>query len=244
MKTLPAVALCALAAASSYVAWRTDIVGSAAQGVVATVLEQAPLHTPNGQPRLSDSHATDSTTTAEPGCNIARRYLSRSDGTSVATTSCEPTVPRSKHPYEHYPDGALESLAYADAQAAQVLGMRLIEKDPAASLSLIVRSAALADGDPAPIKRFYNAYPRPVSIDGIPQPDAVRVKFVLAEVAALLDGDTSMANEWEDVIRAHSRDPDRELAQLHARVWAIVDAMRQIQLDVLGTSTTGGQGDA
>ena len=244
MKTLPAVALCALAAASSFVAWRMIVVSPAAHGVVAPVPEQAPVPTPDGQPGRPDNHTTISTAKTEPGCTVVRRYLSSSGGVSVATVSCEPSARGTIHPYEHYPDGALESLAYADAHAAQVLGMRLIEKDPAASLSLIARSAALAGGDPAPIRRFYNAYPHPVSIDGIPQPDAVRVKFVLAEVAALLDGDASMADEWAVIIRAHSRDPDRELAQLQARAWAIVDAMRQIQLDVLGISTIGGQGDA
>ena len=184
-----------------------------------------------------------------PGCTIVRHYLTQPDGTVVEALSCEHDIPPTPHPYVSYPRAALASLAYADATAAEILGMRLIEEDAAESLSLLIRAAALSGGDPAPIRRYASAYPHPVFIDGVPQPQTIRIKYVLASVEALLQLDASMPNtgrqnRWAAVIREYSEDPERELAQLQTRAQDIVAEMRQIQLDVSGLSTIGGAGDA
>ena len=188
--------------------------------------------------------AITASASAEPDCTVDSRYLPKGNGTATAVFSCEPDTPRAAHPYSSYPSAALESLAYADAKAAEILGMRLIEDDEAASLSLVVRAAALSGGDPAPLRAYSSAYPHPLYVNGVPQRKAVHVKYVLDVVAALLDDESSMPTAWESVIREQSADPDSEIVALQAQARAIVEEMRRIQLDVSGTSTIGGPGDA
>ena len=60
----------------------------------------------------------------------------------------------------------------------------------------------------------------------------------------MLAGDAVAAVRWESIIRERSANPERELSLLQARAREIVDEMRQIQVDVTGSSTIGGQGDA
>ena len=245
MKTLPGVLLCVLAAATaSYWVWQT----AATDGTVSPVAEDPnnALQAPDPQyADLRSNVAAPGRADVDPrGCKILRQQLPSDDGTAVETFSCERDSAAGAHPYRHYPSGALESLAYADATAAEILAMRLIESDPAASLSLVMRAAALAGGDPAPVVRYSNAYPRPVAIDGVPQEQTVRVKYVLAAVTALLGHESGAPAHWETVIRAHSADPERELSQLQARAREIVAEMRQIEIEVAGDSTIGGQGDA
>lgn len=244
MRTIPAVALCALAGTICLLAWQANEGQSVAPGVASAPVEQQPQPTPGAEPARQYVAMSRSAARGGPACTITRHYASRPDGTSAEAISCQPAGARAPQPYERYPAGALESLAYADADAARILGMRLIEDDATAALSLVVRAAALAGGDPAPIRYFSSAYPHPVSINGVPQPRTVRVKYVLATVVALLGDETAASAGWESVIRAHSQDPEAELGRLNARARAIVDAMRRIQVEVSGTSTIGGQGDA
>ena len=245
MKILPIVALCGCAAAAGLWVWHAAVTEPATSPAAPISLPDYPQTTgPGGGAAGTDHDSITAIAGEEPDCAIVRHYLPKPDGTSVEAVSCERDSVAESHPYTHYPNAALESLAYSDAKAAQILGMRLIEADAAASLSLVVRAAALSGGDPAPVLLYSNAYPHPVFIDGVPQRKTVHVKYVLAAVADLLDGDTSAPNMWEPVIREHSADPDRELAELHARARQIVAEMRRIQTDVSGTSTIGGPGDA
>lgn len=245
MKNLVLVVLCGLSAVVAGLwAWHAASEQSGPQRTVVTPADHPQTANNNRLPGGDNRDATVPVVALQPGCSIVRHYLPRPDGTTVTAFSCQRESTRQAHPYTQYSSDALDSLAYSDAVAAQVLGMRLIEDDTAASLSLVIRAAALAGGDPAPILQFSNAYPHPVSVDGAPQPSVVRVKYVLAAVTALLDGDTSAPNSWEPVIRGQSTDPDRELALLQARARDIIDEMRRIQIEVSGTSTIGGPGDA
>ena len=45
---------------------------------------------------------------------------------------------------------------------------------------------------------------------------------------------------FEAIIREHSQDPERELALLDERARQMLEEMRQIQLEVTGSSTIGG----
>jgi hypothetical protein len=173
-------------------------------------------------------------------CLINDDYLDSADGTVVRVRACRQANQPSAHPYEQYPEDALASLAFADAKAAEVLGMRLRERDPAAALRLIFRSAALAGGDTAPIRRYANAYPQPVAIDGMPVSDTVRMKFVLAAVAEILGDDASGREVWEAVIRRHSSDADTEIELLNDRTSRIVARMQRVREQVGSTPKTGG----
>lgn len=179
-----------------------------------------------------------------PGCELVEHYLPAGDGTLIRVLACEADNAPQRHPYESYSTAALESLAYADAKAAAVLGMRLRDVDEAKAMSLMLRASALAGGDTAPIFQYVNAYPQPTSIDEVPVRKTVHTKFVLSAVADLLSDNTHYASHWEGIIRAYSTDPDTEIAMLQAQARRIVAEMREIQLNVTGSATIGGQGDA
>lgn len=174
------------------------------------------------------------------GCALTTHYLPVGDGTTVEVYSCEGGPAAEAHPYEAYSNAALESLAYADAKAAEILGMRLRDSDERAAMSLVLRSAALSGGDAGPIVRYSNAYPRPTAVDGEPDRKTVHVKYVLSAVTQLLGDDRHSLPYYTAIIREHSADPDREIAMLDARARQIVNEMRQIELDVTGSSATGG----
>lgn len=180
----------------------------------------------------------------ERDCSIVTHHLPNDDGTTSEAYSCEPVEDRAGHPYESYPSEALASLAYADAKAAEILAMRLREEDEEAAMSLVLRASALSGGDVEPILAWSNAYPQPTAIDGVPVRKTIHVKFVLSAVAELLGAETNNLPYWEEQIRRASTDPDREIVLLHERARRILDEMRQIQLDVTGSSTFGGQNDA
>ncbi|MDH4125642.1 MAG: hypothetical protein OEW64_02040 [Gammaproteobacteria bacterium] len=231
--------------ALTYLAWRPGTPDSAA--ALSGGKEMLPPAATQPRAVAASKLAAPTTQLANPGvpgCTPVTQYLAAGDGTAVELLSCEPTDPAEQHPYESYASAALESLAYADAKAAEILGMRLRKSDQARAVSLILRSSALSGGDITPILRFSQAYPEPSAIDGVPVRKTIHTKYVLSAVADLLGSDTQYAVPWENEIRRYSSDPDKELAMLQARARQIVAEMRQIELDVTGSSTTGGQGDA
>ena len=176
----------------------------------------------------------------ERGCDIVSHYLPNGDGTTTEVLSCERAERVPTHPYETYATEALESLAYADPDAAAVLSMRWRESDTAAAMSMALRAAALAGGDAQPIVVFANAYPEPTAVDDVPVRRTVHVKYVLGTVAKLLGDERHSTPYFEALIRRHSQQPDREIALLQQRANQLLEEMRQIQLDVTGTSTIGG----
>lgn len=245
MKKLPVIMVAGVAAAAAgYLAWQQGVPDDPLPETGPVPIQNSAPVIAGGEPDETTAGATTAREPAEADCTIVRHYLAKGDGTVIEVVSCPPDVPREAHPYATYANAALESLAYSDATAAEILGMRLIEEDEAASLSLVVRAAALSGGDPAPIVAYSSAYPQPVFVNGVPQRKAVHVKYVLDAVTALLNDEASMPNPWEGVIRDYSTDPDSELELLQAQAQAIVDEMRVIQRDVVGTSTIGGPGDA
>ena len=245
MKKLPVIMVVGVAASvAGYLAWQQGIPDDPLPARAPATMQDAAPPVEDAAPGAIGASAITARASNEPDCTVVSRYLPKVDGTAIEAFSCEPDTPREAHPYSSYPSAALESLAYSDAKAAEILGMRLIEDDDAASLSLVVRAAALSGGDPAPIRAYSSAYPHPLYVNGVPQRKAVHVKYVLDVVTALLDDESTTPNPWESVIREHSADPDAELAALQAQAQAIVEQMRRIQFDVSGTSTIGGPGDA
>lgn len=181
---------------------------------------------------------------AAPDCTVVQTFVANPDGTATPLYTCEPVEPEPPHPYSGYSTEALASLAYADADAARILGMRLRHDDETAALSLIVRAAALSGGDPAPLLEYANAYPQPSAINGWPVRKTVHVQFVLGSVADMLEAGSSNAAYWEALIREESADADRELELLRQQARTIVEEMRRIQRDLTGTTDFGGPDDA
>ena len=245
MKKLPVLMAVGVAAtAAGYLAWQQGVPDDSLPAQAPAAVRDTAPHIEDTVPAANADRATAASQSDEPHCTVVSRYMPTGDGTAIEVVSCEPDTPREAHPYSSYSSAALESLAYSDAKAAEILGMRLIDDDEAASLSLVVRAAALSGGDPAPIEAYSSAYPHPLLVNGVPQRKVVHVKYVLDMVTALLDEASSTPSPWERVIRAHSADPEAELAALQAQAQAMVEAMRRIQFEVSGASTIGGPGDA
>jgi hypothetical protein len=58
-------------------------------------------------------------------CTVTTYYIPKGDGTVIPAHACVPNTPATKHEYESYSYEALLSLAYADAKAAEILGLRI-----------------------------------------------------------------------------------------------------------------------
>ena len=228
-------------AATYYVAKRPQAPPGTVQPAPAAVAELPRLVTRNAGPAPSEPAPAGP---RAPGCPIDTRYVANPDGTVTPLFSCESAGPQPPHPFTTYPNEALESLAYGDADAARILGMRLRLVDEAAAMSLVVRAAALAGGDPAPILEYANAYPLPSAIDGVPVRKTVHARFVLGAVADMLEAGSSDVAHWELVIRHVSTDPDREIEMLRDRATAIVEEIDRIRQDVTGVTGSGGRNDA
>jgi hypothetical protein len=209
---------------------------------------------PGESPRMVRGGAESQAATSETGaasvatgsgsglafCEASKDYLLFAQGSVTSLPGCRQVNRLSPHPYERYPNQALAALAYADAKAAEVLGMRLRERNPTAALSLIVRASALAGGDTAPFRRYSNAYPKPAAIDGRPVPETARTKFVLAAVAEILGDEHSGRAEWETLIRRHSKNASTEIALLYTRTHRIIAEMQRVRALVGAAPAAGG----
>jgi hypothetical protein len=83
-------------------------------------------------------------------CTVEVTYaVDSSTGESRKIYSCIPNSPREIDPYTTYPDETLAGMAYGNAHAAEVLGLRkLLSPDPeveAQGLELLLRSVALSN---------------------------------------------------------------------------------------------------
>ena len=241
----------ALLLAAGYFAWDAGILSDARQDPAATVQPAAAAREiahsePPGADAVggAESPTVVFQTEGDTACEIQTVYLALGDGTVKELYQCVRPNAEEKHPYERYSNAALESLAYSDAEAAEVLGVRLRERDEAQAMSLMLRASALRGGDPAPILHYVQVYPQPHAVDGEPVAKTIRTKFVLSAVADLLSGDTFYTALWEERIRQYSSDPETEITQLYEQAIRIIEEMRQIELQVTGYSTIGGQDDA
>jgi len=234
-----------LALAAGYFAWAPGDRSQDSEPITtAAAVANTTERTAPAEPAEPASPLIAASRLGESSCEIVTHYLPNGDGTVTEAYSCKPLQDDPGHPYESFSSAALESLAYSDAKAAEVLGMRLREDDEARAMSLVLRASALSGGDTAPIVRYSQAYPRPTAVNGKPVRKTHRVKFVLSVVTDLLGTDTYYAAPWEERIRQYSENPDREIEQLNDRALEIIQDMRRIQIDVTGTSTIGGFDDA
>ncbi|MGI9271246.1 MAG: hypothetical protein ACR2QT_05685, partial [Woeseiaceae bacterium] len=146
MKTRPVFLLVpALALAVGFFVWDARFVATAPDPV--STVESNDLFDPavinrNQPSAIVASPPVEFETSQDGGCEIVTRYIAKGDGTVLELLDCVRTNPKEQHPYKSYSSDALESLAYSDAKAAEVLGVRLRDKDLAKSMSLMIRSSA------------------------------------------------------------------------------------------------------
>lgn len=145
--------------------------------------------------------------------------------------------------YENYSTEALESLAYGDAEAAGILAYRLRHSQYPRALKLAVRAAALSGGDVSTL--ISATYWRPLqNEDGDSSLSGFAQAYVLHSVIEKIrNSGYRMPGMYEVNIRRISDEPDEMLAELDDFVNRLLDDARQIESDVTGKSTIGGDDD-
>ena len=170
--------------------------------------------------------------TCKSGYSIERDSEGRFEG-----FSCNPSA------YEDYSTEALESLAYGDADAASTLAHRLRHSDYPRALRLALRSVALSGGD---VTTLVSATLwRPLQDEnGEPSAAGFAQAYVLHSlIKKIRNSTTNVPVRFELNIRRLSDDPDTVLDQLDVVVERLLDDVRQIELEVTGNSTIGGDDD-
>lgn len=166
-------------------------------------------------------------------CTLTRHYLELGDGTVSEAISCEG---RGSPPsdYDHYDDRTLKQLAYGDAEAASVLGKRLVEADPARSRALVLRALALRPHDIEPAMWLASqAY----SLRGnsVAARRATANSYILTRIAQELGGEVAVTWIIEDA--KESGFDDADFASLESRVAEDLQRIGDIQLEVFGERT-------
>ncbi len=145
--------------------------------------------------------------------------------------------------YEDYSNEALETLAYGDADAASTLAHRLRHSDYPRALRLALRSVALSGGD---VTTLVSATLwRPFQDEnGEPSAAGFAQAYVLHSlINKIRNSTTNVPVRFELNIRRLSDDPVAVLDQLDVVVERLLDDVRQIELEVTGNSTIGGDDD-
>jgi hypothetical protein len=156
--------------------------------------------------------------------------------------SCKPRQQQPAHPYSHYDDATLEAMSWSDAEAAALLGKRLLQRDGEKSWELLVRATAL-DNNFRHLAWLADQRFGIVSIDGEPHMDNLARQYQLASVSREL-GDVSGRSDYfrRQLTAAGAQAAD--LAELDSTVDQLLRQIRDIQSTVLGEVSLGGQNDA
>jgi len=187
--------------------------------------------------------AADTPIPADNSCEEVPYYFTNAAGEVGMTWRCLKPAQQKTHPYNDYTNATLATLVYSDADAAEILGMRLRERDEKNAMRLAIRASALSGGETQAIKNYVNAYPAPTFTNGVPNPRTIHTKYVLSAVVDLLGDPESGVNEWERLVRENSPTPERTVTYLNGKATQIVDEMRRIEHDVAGQSTIAGDDD-
>ena len=102
-------------------------------------------------------------------CRVELKDYVTTAGEMFSAYSCTPNKPAPPHIYADYDNATLASMSYADADAAALLGRRLIGKDTRKSYQLLIRAAALDGGNVEHIAWLADQAFGAVAVNGEPQ---------------------------------------------------------------------------
>jgi hypothetical protein len=175
-------------------------------------------------------------------CTVALKDYVTPDGEMFSAYSCTPASPGAEHPYTVYDNATLEAMAWSDAEAAALLGRRLLGSDAEKSFDMLVRATAL-DGDTGHLYWLADQAFSAVKVnDDIQVPNIMR-RYELAALAAQLGGSDVNSNFWRAQLVSAGVGNER-LHQLNRRVDELLRTVRDIQVTVFGEVRYGGQDDA
>jgi hypothetical protein len=176
-------------------------------------------------------------------CRVELKDYVTTNGEMFSAYSCTPNIPPPRHIYADYDNETLASMAYADADAAALLGQRLIHKDTHKSYQLLIRAAALDGGKVEHIAWLSDQAFGAIAINGEPQVANLQRQYELAALATRLGGGPGKTRYLKNELIRIGVDDD-QLDLLDMRADALLQSMRDIQRTVLGEVTIGEQGDA
>ena len=171
-------------------------------------------------------------------CTVQLHYIEAEDGTVKEAYSCEPHVRAAQRPYQDYDIQTLAQLAYGDPTAAEELGRRVAESDPALALEMMIRASALS-GDASPVVWLAQVSYSVVSVNDVPRVESMKTSYVLNELAHRMGHGSADPSQW----RLHLQEADvsgTEIDGLDRAVDGLLSRMREIQLNVTGGTTPGG----
>lgn len=176
-------------------------------------------------------------------CRVELKDYVTPDGEMFSAYSCTSTTPATPHHYAEYNNETLAGMSYADADAAALLGQRLIASDTGKSYELLIRASALDGGNLEHIAWLSDQAFSAVEIDGEPHIENLQRRYELAALAARLGGGPELSDTLRSQLSSLGIEPS-QLQQLDATADALLKTMLHIQQQVIGESTLGGQGDA
>lgn len=175
-------------------------------------------------------------------CDVELKDYVTPTGEMFAAYSCTPSKPVPTRDYAEYDNETLASMAYSDADAAALLGQRLINKDTRKSYQLLIRASALDDGNIEHLAWLSDQAFGVTDINGEPQINNLQHQYELAALAVRLGDDPGKTNYLRDELLRLGIDAAR-LLRLDTRADVLFQSMRDIQRTVLGEVTIGGHGD-
>lgn len=176
-------------------------------------------------------------------CQVELKDYVTPQGEMFAAYSCSPNQAATAHKYADYDNATLGAMAYADADAAALLGRRLIDKDTHKSYELLIRASALEGGNVEHIAWLSDQAFGAVAVDGEPHIFNLQRQYELAALAERLGAGPDKTRYLHEELLRFGVD-ERQLTRLNTRADVLLQSMRAIQQTVLGEITIGGQGDA
>lgn len=174
-------------------------------------------------------------------CTVELKDYVTPDGRMFSAYTCTPNEPRPAHPYAHYDNETLANMSWSDAEAAALLGQRLIDQDTGRSYELLIRATAL-DGDTRHISWLADMAFNPTAVNGEPHVANLEGRYELAELNARLGSDPVLPMTLRRDL-ANAGISEGRFSELDARADALLHVMQDIQRDVFGEVRIGGQND-
>lgn len=171
-------------------------------------------------------------------CTVQLHYIQAEDGTVKEAYSCEPHTGGAQRPYQSYDIESLGELAYGDAAAAEELGRRVAESDPTLALEMMIRASALS-ADASPVIWLAQASYSTIAVNDVPQVESMKTGYVLNELAKRLGHTSADPSHWRMLLE-NADVSNTEIDGLNRAVDGLVSRMREIQLNVIGEATIGG----
>lgn len=251
IKKIAIAAVLGASAAYFVYTYPVDVPGIATTGQTHHNVEttpQQPTATSNYEPLQSLGADNDTEVVLglrvrrDRNCRVELQDYVTPDGEMFSAYSCTSNNSAPLQVYSDYDNETLAGMAYSDADAAAMLGHRLISKDTHRSYQLLIRAAAL-DGKVEHLAWLADQAFGTVAINGEPQVANLQRQYELAALAARLGDAPVKSRYFKNELIKNGIDEDR-LSSLDKRVNELVQSMRDIQLTVLGEATIGEQDDA